>query len=125
MTNPESSARTIALVAVGVSLGALLRWAISTVDVALWATLVANVAGCLVAGVAARCQPAYRAFWVTGVAGGMSTLSAVGVDVRTEWIHGSEFTAVAYVLITVTAGVMAAVIGRSDAVAGFGARARS
>lgn len=116
MTDPESSVRITAMVAVGVSLGALVRWAISAVDIALWATLVANVAGCLIAGVAGRCQPAYRAFWVTGVAGGMSTLSAVGVDVRTEWSNGRPSVAVVYVAITLVAGVIAVVIGRSDAV---------
>ena len=115
MAEPESSARITAMVATGVSLGALARWAISAIDIALWATLIANVAGCFIAGTAARCQPTYRVFWVSGVAGGLSTLSAVGVDVRTEWAHGSELVAVAYVLITLTAGVTAGVIGRCDA----------
>ena len=125
MADPNSSARITAMVAAGVSLGALVRWAISAVDIALWATLVANIAGCLIAGIAARCQPAYRAFWVTGVAGGMSTLSAVGIDVRAEWSSGRPAVAVVYIAITLAAGMIAVVIGRGDAVAGAGAQVRS
>ena len=125
MADPESSTRLTAMVAAGVSLGACARWTINAVDIALWATLVANIAGCLIAGIAARCQPTYRAFWVTGVAGGMSTLSAVGVDVRTEWSSGRPAVAVVYVAITLAAGMIAVVIGRGGAVAGSGAQVRS
>ena len=105
--------RTLVLVACGVALGALTRWMITGADLGVWATLVANTVGCAVAGLAARHRPALRAFWLTGVAGGLSTLSATGVDTRMLWTDGRGTTAVAYVAATFATGLGAVTIART------------
>lgn len=104
----------IVLVAVGVAVGACLRWSITSVGAGAGATLVANVAGCAVAGVAAaRVGPRWRPFWLTGVAGGLSTLSAVGVDVDTLLTEGRWGIAVGYLAVSIGGGFAAvALAGR-------------
>jgi len=105
--------RTLVLVSCGVALGALARWMITRADVGVWAALVANTVGCAVAGLAARHRPALRAFWLTGVAGGLSTLSAIGIDTRMLWTDGRGTTAVVYVVATCAAGLGAIAIART------------
>ena len=113
MASDPHPGRTLVLVACGVALGVLTRWMITGADVGVWATLVANTVGCAVAGLAARHRPALRAFWLTGVAGGLSTLSAIGVDTRMLWTDGRGTTAVVYVAATCAAGLGAVAIART------------
>ena len=113
MASDPHPGRTLVLVACGVALSVLTRWMITGADVGVWATLVANIVGCVVAGLAARHRPALRAFWLTGVAGGLSTLSAIGIDTHMLWNDGRGSTAVAYVAATYAAGLGAVVIART------------
>jgi CrcB protein len=105
---PRRPAFEILLVAVGVTLGASLRWAVTATGAGAVATLVANVAGCAAAGAAAaRVAPRWRPFWLTGVAGGLSTLSAVGVEVEALLGEGRWVTAAGYVAVSIAGGLTA------------------
>lgn len=98
--------REVALVAAGVMLGAGLRAGLGATGLGLGATLSANVAGCALAGALARRSPdRWRAFWLTGVAGGLSTLSAVGVEVDGLLDEGRTTLAVGYVGVSIGAGI--------------------
>lgn len=100
--------RDIVLVALGVTLGVGVRWALSGAGLGAGTTLVANIAGCAVAGLAAaRSTDRWRPFWLTGVAGGLSTLSALGVDVERMLDDGRPLVAVGYVTASVAGGLTA------------------
>lgn len=74
---------TVALVALGGALGSLARYAALVVAPSdRPATLVVNLAGCLLIGllVARRPTERVRVFAGTGVLGGFTTMSAVAVD---------------------------------------------
>jgi len=99
----------VVLVACGVMLGAGLRAGLNGTGLGIGATLLANVAGCAVAGALARRSPdPWRAFWLTGVAGGLSTLSAMGVEVDDLVTDGRPALAVGYVTVSIGAGIGAA-----------------
>ena len=100
--------RDIVLAAVGVTLGACVRWALSGAGLGAGATLIANLAGCTVAGLAAaRSAERWRPFWLTGVAGGLSTLSALGADVEQMLDDGRSLPASGYVAISIAGGLLA------------------
>lgn len=100
--------RDIVLVALGVTLGVVVRWALSGAGLDAGATLIANTAGCAVAGLAAaRSADRWRPFWLTGVAGGLSTLSALGVDVERMLDDGRPLVAVGYVAASIAGGLAA------------------
>ena len=101
------------LVALGVGLGVVVRWALSGSGLGAGATLVANIAGCAVAGLAAaRSTERWRPFWLTGVAGGLSTLSALGVDVERMLDDGRQLVAVGYVAASIAGGLAAVRLAR-------------
>ena len=56
---------------------------------------------------AARSTDRWRPFWLTGVAGGLSTLSALGVDVERMLDDGRPLVAVGYVTASVAGGLTA------------------
>lgn len=124
---PAASARVVVAVAAGGALGAGLRWAAGTVwahepGTWPWATLAVNIAGCLVIGVAARCLRPSTVAWafaVTGVLGGFTTFSSFAVEVDDLIESGRSGVALAYVAVTLAAGIGATwIASRTPAPAG-------
>ena len=108
------------LVGAGAAAGALVRWAVAEA-IGLspgrlpWATLLVNVVGCLLIGIAARrLAPATDAWFalVTGGLGGFTTWSTFANEVRVLNADGHPMLAVVYLAITLTAGLVAVEIGR-------------
>ena len=105
-------------IAAGGAIGASGRWAVAElVDAAgtahmpgtwPWATLVVNVLGCLLTGMAARMLSAGTVAWafaVTGVLGGFTTFSALAVELN-DLADAERFpVAVLYGAVTLAAGV--------------------
>jgi CrcB protein len=105
-------------IAVGGAIGASGRWAVAElVDAAgtphvpgtwPWATLVVNVVGCLLIGLAARTLSAGTVAWafaVTGVLGGFTTFSALAVELNDLADAERLPVAVLYGAVTLAAGV--------------------
>lgn len=98
----------LVLVALGVTLGVGVRWALTGTGLGAGATLIANIAGCVIAGsAAARTADRWRPFWLTGVAGGLSTLSALGVDVERMLEDGRHVIAGGHVAGSIAGGLVA------------------
>lgn len=109
--------------AAGGALGALGRWGVAE---ALprdgggwpWATLLVNLAGCLVLGLligrvlaGSPGPPWLRPFLATGVIGGFTTFSAFAFETVQLTDAGRPLVAAAYVLISVAGGVAASALG--------------
>ncbi len=128
-SGPSTPTRTrelpwrIMAIALGGSLGTLLRYA---VERALappplgfpWPTLVANVAGSLLLGLAVtlvveRWPPTrfVRPFAAIGFCGGFTTFSTMMVEVDQLGRHGRVGPAALYVAVSLGAGLAAAVLG--------------
>jgi fluoride exporter len=111
------------LAALGGAVGALARWGVAE---ALprpdggwpWATLLANLTGCLLMGVLLGAlatrdpEPAWvRPFLAVGVLGGYTTYSAFAVEVVDLADAGAVAGALGYVLASVVGGVLAVAAG--------------
>lgn len=76
-----------------------------------WGTLFVNVAGCLAAGAIVRLvggsssEPGLRAALVVGFCGGFTTFSAFSLEAVALMQEGRLGAAIAYVVITVVAGL--------------------
>jgi CrcB protein len=105
-------------IAAGGAIGATGRWAMAELlDGAgtphvpgtwPWATLVVNVVGCLLIGVAARTLSTGTVAWafaVTGVLGGFTTFSALAVELNDLADAERLAVAVLYGAVTLVAGV--------------------
>jgi CrcB protein len=82
------------------------------------ATLVINVAGCLLIGVLMALiaatlspHPLIRPFFGTGILGGFTTFSTYAVDLQTLLAHGKVGTALAYLAATAIGAIAAAAAG--------------
>jgi CrcB protein len=108
----------VAAIALGGALGASGRWAVAElVDAAStphvpgtwpWATLVVNVIGCLLIGLAARTLSTGTVAWafaVTGVLGGFTTFSALAVELNDLADAERLPIAVLYGAVTLVAGI--------------------
>jgi CrcB protein len=106
-------------VALGGSIGASGRWAIgSTYDVTPggwpWPTLVVNIVGCLLIGVASRRLKRGSLRWdviVTGLLGGFTTMSSFAVELNDMVDLDRTGTAVVYGAVTLMAGAAAVSLG--------------
>ncbi len=115
--------RAMLLVALGGAAGALARWAVAeTIEVPTggfpWPTLVVNLVGCVLIGVAARRLVPATAMWllgVTGAVGGFTTYSTFALEVRTLAADGHPTSALVYVVVTVVGGLVAVEAGRAAA----------
>jgi CrcB protein len=105
-------------IAVGGAIGASARWAtawlfdtadpISPTTAWPWATLVVNVVGCALIGLAARLLVRHTVGWafaVTGVLGGFTTFSALAVELNDLAEADRLPLAVAYGAVTLAAGI--------------------
>ena len=112
-------------IGVGGALGALARWSIGELVLAVadsptfpWGTLIANVVGCFVIGVLAPIVVRHAA-WVsglvvTGLLGGFTTYSAFAEEVFVLVDRGNAVgvgLAGIYVLVTIAATVIAVALG--------------
>jgi CrcB protein len=105
-------------VAAGGALGAAARYGVAGLwptppDGFPWATLAVNVTGCLAIGLLLGVDrdPRVRAFLGTGVLGGFTTFSTYAVESSGLWEADHPWTAVAYVLVTLVAALIAAWFG--------------
>ncbi len=114
----------LAAIALGGAIGATSRWSVSWLfDVGPasptatwpWATLVVNVVGCALIGLAARALVRETIGWefaVTGVLGGFTTFSALAVELNDLAEADRLPLAVAYGAVTLVAGVGATFLAR-------------
>jgi CrcB protein len=108
------------VVALGAVAGSTLRWAasesIGTRPGAFpAATLLVNLIGCLLVGIAATRIRRGSLIWlalVTGGLGGLTTYSAFAVETRALIDDGHGWTAAAYVVASLTGGLGAAALAR-------------
>ena len=110
-------------IALGGVLGSLARYAVvlgvGDDDPAQWPwdTLAVNLVGALLIGIIATSSagaagaPGVRPFAITGVLGGFTTFSAFAVETGSLLDAGQVVLAVAYVVITMTAGLLAVRLG--------------
>lgn len=106
---------TVALVAVGGAVGAVVRYWVGRLCAAArfpWATLVVNVGGSLLMGVvAAAVDGRMRTVLGTGVAGALTTYSAFALDTVLLHRNGRRVRAVANVLANLILGTAAFGLG--------------
>ena len=110
---------TVLLVALGAAVGAPLRYLTDrTVQARLgtdfpWGTLAVNVAGSLLLGllIGLPATPATTALLGTGFCGALTTYSTFSWETLTLARGGAGPRALAYVLLSVTAGLGAAAVG--------------
>lgn len=102
------------LVGAGGSLGALLRHLVAQALERPWATLSANLLGCLAIGalLALRLTEGWRAFLVVGVLGAFTTFSTFGHETVALWTEGQRAHAALYVLASVLLGLGSVALGR-------------
>jgi CrcB protein len=115
----------VALVALGGAVGSVIRFVASSLfnptpggGVLPGGTFAVNVVGSLLAGLVAGysariggCSPEVRAFFLSGVLGGLTTFSTFGVETVVMVKDGNHVFAALYVAVTVVAGVLAAFVG--------------
>jgi len=114
--------RSFVVVAIGGAIGAAVRWSITElvtrpVDGFPWATLIVNVVGCLLIGLAAGRLPRHSDAWlgaVVGILGGLTTFSTFAVETRSLFDHGHAGTAIVYVAVTLVAGLAATELALGD-----------
>ena len=107
------------LAAVGGVVGALARWGVgAALPSPVWATLLVNLAGCLLLGVliavvAVRLPGAVwpRPLLAVGVLGGFTTFSTFAVEVVDLVDDGAAGWAAAYVVTSLGGGVAAVALG--------------
>lgn len=112
--------RATVVVAVGAMVGASARWAVGELlqrDTGSfpWATLIVNLIGCALGGLALRHLARGSVRWlgaVTGVLGGLTTYSSFAVETRELVAEGRPALALAYVVASVVGGVAAVELGR-------------
>ncbi len=107
--------RAYVLVAVGGAVGAAARWVMGELldhspgDFP-WATLLVNLAGCALIGLAARHLGRGTDRWmflVTGVLGGLTTYSTFAAETRDLLAVQRPALALAYVAVSVVGGLVA------------------
>ena len=116
----DTPVHTALLVAAGGATGALVRWGVAEImpptgDGFPWATLIVNLVGCLLIGVAARRLAPATSTWfaaVSGFIGGFPTFSAFANEVRVLVDADRASLALVYVGVTLVGGVTAVEIGR-------------
>ena len=113
----------VGAIAFGGAIGATGRWSVAEIVETIgstpsapswpWATLIVNVVGCALIGLAARRLPRASIAWdfaVTGVLGGFTTFSALAVELNDLAEADRLSMAIAYGAVTLVAGVGATLI---------------
>ena len=103
------------LVFVGGGLGSLLRYLAGLAVGGTLATLTVNVAGCFAIGLIAAAVPPVagnvRLFFLTGILGGFTTMSAFSLDALGLWQRGQPAPALAYVAASLLGSLAAVTAG--------------
>jgi CrcB protein len=118
--------RFLWLVALGGALGAVARAVLSTAILSRWpsrwpaGTIVVNVTGCLLLGLfigilttRPQLSPGWRAFAAVGVLGAFTTFSTFEIETLTLLQRGDTTMALANVLVSVSAGLLAVWAGQA------------
>jgi len=114
--------RSYLLVAIGGAIGASVRWGIAESigrppGSFPYATLIVNVVGCILIGLAARSMVRGSERWtfaVTGLLGGLTTYSTFTAETRDLVDTGQSGLALLYVGVSIVAGLTAVEIARGD-----------
>lgn len=118
-----SALATVMSISVGASLGALLRWVLSTWLNSWWpavplGTLAANLIGCFLVGVAINVlammpgwSPLWRLFIITGFMGGLTTFSTFSAEVVSHLAEGRLGAAMLEISIHVIGGLLMTLAG--------------
>ena len=100
---------------VGGGLGALLRYLAALLVGGPLATLTVNLAGAFAIGLVAAAVPQFagnvRLFFMTGLLGGFTTMSAFSLDALQLWQRGQGTSALAYVAATLLGSLAAVTAG--------------
>jgi CrcB protein len=123
--------RVTAAIALGGAIGATARWTVGEVVNSVstphlpgtwpWATLIVNIVGCLLIGLAARNlarETVAWAFVVTGVLGGFTTFSALAVELNDFADADRLPMAVLYGAVTLAVGIGATFLAHRPAEVG-------
>jgi fluoride exporter len=115
----------VLLVMLGGSLGALSRYGVSLLAVKLfgvkfpWGTLIVNLAGCFLIGLAFAwgerglniMNPSVRLFFMTGYLGGLTTFSTYGLETVISLQGCRYFVSIANILANNIAGIALVMLG--------------
>lgn len=102
--------KSLALIAFGAALGALLRWRLALVVAFPWGTTCANLLGCLILGVlVARVSPQQAAwpFFAIGFCGALTTFSTFVFDL---WRQGPGLSGLTYLSFNLLGGFILFVV---------------
>ena len=125
--HPHHGPGPIAAIAVGGGLGTLARYGleravVTAADGFPWATLVVNVLGSLLLGVVVTLVSErwpgdryLRPLVAVGFCGGFTTFSTLAVEIDQRIQHGHGAQAVVYLVVTLAAGLGAALVGMTVA----------
>lgn len=122
MFGENGNMRAYLLVAVGGAVGAFARWGVNGVfdrppGSFPYGTLLVNLVGCALVGLAARRLVRGSDRWmlaVTGVLGGLTTYSTFATETRGLLDAGHGGQALAYVAASIVGGLAAVEIARGD-----------
>ena len=117
--------RTVVAVGLGAALGGVGRLAITQFVVArfgvsaiFYATLFINVSGSFLIGmvleylrVRADVHPLWRYFLATGILGGYTTFSTFSFEALAVFTTGTAFSAMLYIVASVSLGILGAILG--------------
>ncbi|WP_025917344.1 fluoride efflux transporter CrcB [Herminiimonas sp. CN] len=114
---------SVVIIALGASLGALLRWWLGLAWNAIWpalplGTLAANLVGGLLIGIAsevlasrAAIPPEWRLAIITGFLGGLTTFSTFSLEVSTQLQQGRIASAAIEIVVHVMGSVLLTIAG--------------
>jgi CrcB protein len=102
---------TAVFVVLGAMVGAPLRYLVSRAVRSPWGTFVVNIAGCFVLGLLTGVSSGLHALVGTGFCGALTTYSTFAYETLQLVERKAYRTAVANVVLSVVAGLAAAVLG--------------
>ena len=115
---------TIAAIALGGAVGAVLRHSVNIGAVHMfghgfpWGTMIVNIAGSFLMGVIIvklshmdSTSQAFRAFCTTGLMGAFTTFSTFSLDFTVMWERGEGVNAISYALASVILAILALFAG--------------